>query len=90
MQPGGLALPVRPGHQFLRQARRVEGRRCLQYLLAETVEADLEAMALELKALLRTQAQTAPRDPSKRAPLPANLPRTEAHHEPALTLRARG
>jgi len=55
-------------------------------LFEETVEADLEAMALELKALQRTEAQTTPRETPKRAPLPLSLPRTEVHHEPETTL----
>jgi transposase len=56
-----------------------------RHLFEETVEADLEAMTLELKALQRTEAQTAPKETPKRAPLPANLPRTEVHHEPETT-----
>lgn len=61
-----------------------------RHLFEETVEADLEAMTLELKALQRTDAATAPKETPKRAPLPANLPRTEVRHEPESTLCACG
>lgn len=61
-----------------------------RHLFEETVEADLEAMALELKALQRTQAQAAPKETPKRAPLPLSLPRTEVRHEPESTLCACG
>ena len=56
-----------------------------RHLFEETVEADLEAMALELKALQRTEAKAEPKQTPKRAPLPANLPRTEVRHEPEST-----
>jgi transposase len=61
-----------------------------RHLPEETVEADLEAMALELKALQRVEAQAAPKEAPKRAPLPPRLPRTAVRHEPASTLCACG
>ena len=56
-----------------------------RHLFEETVEADLEAMTLELKALQRTEAKAEPKQTPKRAPLPASLSRTEVHHEPEST-----
>jgi transposase len=55
-------------------------------LFDETIEADLEATALELKALQNVEAKTEPKQTPRRAPLPANLPRTEVHHEPETTM----
>ena len=57
-----------------------------RHLFEEAVEADLEAMTLELKALQRPQAQAAPKATPKRASLPADLPRTQIHHEPETTM----
>ena len=54
-------------------------------LFEETTEADLEAIGLELEALKRADEKVAPKETPKRAPLPANLPRTEIRHEPELT-----
>ncbi|WP_249938120.1 IS66 family transposase zinc-finger binding domain-containing protein, partial [Variovorax sp. 3P27G3] len=53
-------------------------------LLDETVDADIAAIELELE-LFRTKPQTPPPQHPKRAPLPAHLPRTSFHHEPACT-----
>jgi transposase len=61
-------------------------------LLEEAIDADLEAMELELKAL-NHDAQTAqsaqtptPKAVPRRAPLPAHLPRVRIEHEPASTV----
>ena len=48
-------------------------------LLDESIEADLEAIALELAQLAPTPEPTAKQHP-KRAPLPAHLPRVDVHH----------
>ena len=53
-------------------------------LLEEAIEADLEAIGVEL-AGLRSPAQP-PKDQPKRTPLPAHLPRVEVRHEPERTV----
>jgi transposase len=58
-------------------------------LLDETIEADLEAIALELDAL-QPAKHTQSKDKPKRAPLPAHLPRVEVRHEPEQTVCACG
>ena len=61
-------------------------------LLQETFDADLAAMELELDGLTSSD-DTKPKAPAtgpKRAPLPANLPRTEIRHEPDSTTCACG
>jgi transposase len=55
-------------------------------LLEETIDADLEAIAVELAALRSPQHPQAPKDKPKRSPLPANLPRVEVRHEPERTV----
>jgi transposase len=55
-------------------------------LLDETIEADLEAIALELATLRSPQHAQAPKDQPKRSPLPAHLPRVEVRHEPERTV----
>ena len=55
-------------------------------LFEEMLDADLEAIGLELEALRTPEATTAPKAQPKRAPLPANLPRREVRHEPESTL----
>ena len=50
-------------------------------LLGEAIEADLVAIEQELQQLAPSAKADAPRQP-KRAPLPAELPRVEVHHEP--------
>ena len=56
-----------------------------RHLFDETVEADLEALGLELKAMQAVKAKAEPKETPKRAPLPATLPRTEIQHEPDNT-----
>lgn len=55
-------------------------------LFEETIEADLEAIALELEKLKGTQDKKPPKDKPKRAALPAHLPRVDIHHEPDQTV----
>ena len=59
-------------------------------LFEETLDADLEAIALELKALQRKDERQAPKQQPKRRPLPEHLPRTEVRHDPASTTCACG
>ena len=53
-------------------------------LLDETIEADLQAIELELEQLAPTPEPSARQQP-KRAPLPLHLPRVDVHHEPETT-----
>lgn len=55
-------------------------------LFEETIEADLEAIGLELEALKSTEQRTRPKQTPRRAPLPADLPRTEIRHEPDASI----
>src|SRR5690606_16404710 len=55
-------------------------------LFEETLEADLEAIGLELEALRSVEAKARPKEQPRRAPLPAHLPRREIRHEPDSTL----
>src|SRR5438067_190719 len=55
-------------------------------LLEETIEADLEAIALEFAALRPAKPTQQPKEPPKRSPLPAYLPRVEVRHEPERTI----
>ena len=55
-------------------------------LFAESIDADIAAVEVEVKSLARTPVpDAAPKASPKRAPLPAHLPRTEIHHEPEST-----
>ena len=55
-------------------------------LLDETIDADLEAIAVELAALQSAEQAQAPRNQPKRSALPAHLPRVEVRHEPEQTV----
>ena len=55
-------------------------------LLEESIEADLEAIAVELAALCAGEHAPAPKDKPKRRPLPAHLPRVDVRHEPEHTM----
>lgn len=57
-----------------------------RHLFEETIEADLEAIGLELESLKNDEARTPPKQQPRRKPLPADLPRTEIHHEPESTV----
>ena len=56
-----------------------------QRLLFETIETDLEALQTEIDQLTPEVADQRGKQPPKRAPLPANLPRKEVVHEPEST-----
>jgi transposase len=53
-----------------------------RHLFEETIEADLEAIGLELEALKRTEQRTRPKQTPRRMPLRPDLLRTEIRHEP--------
>lgn len=55
-------------------------------LLDETIDADLEAIALELATLRSPEPARAPTNQPKRSPLPTHLPRVEVRHEPEHTV----
>ena len=69
--------------KFAARSEQLQGEQ--KHLFEEAVEADLEAIGLELKALQRQEAKTPPKETPKRAPLPSNLPRVEIRHEPEST-----
>ena len=70
--------------KFAARSEQLHGEQ--RQLFDETIEADLEAIALELTALQNVEAKSEPKQTPRRAPLPANLPRTEVRHEPESTV----
>ena len=74
--------------KFAARSEQLHGEQ--RHLFDETLEADLEAIGLELAALKRAEDKTQPKDQPRRAPLPANLPRIEVRHEPESTVCACG
>jgi transposase len=55
-------------------------------LLEETIDEDIEAASQELAKLKPTDSEPQPpKDKPRRQPLPADLPRTDFHHEPGNT-----
>jgi len=74
--------------KFAARSEQLHGEQ--RHLFEETVEADLEAIGLELQALQQAEARTPVKDIPKRAALPASLPRTEIRHEPEHTTCACG
>ena len=67
-------------------AQRSEQMNDLQAsLLDELVEGDLAAIEIELAELTVVDAPAQAKKQPKRAPLPAELPRTLIHHEPENT-----
>jgi transposase len=55
-------------------------------LLEEAIDADLEALGLELEREQPTPPRASPKEQPKRQPLPAHLPRREIRHEPDSTV----
>lgn len=55
-------------------------------LLAETIDADLEAIGAEIAALRSPASPSSPKEQPRRTPLPAHLPRVEVRHEPERTV----
>ena len=66
--------------KFAARSEQLHGAQ--RHLFDETVDADLEAIALELAALKRVDQKASPKDTPRRAPLPAELPRIDVRHEP--------
>jgi len=66
-------------------AKRSEQLDAVQYsLLDESIDADIEAISLEIESLRQTPAQP-PKDIPRRLALPAGFPRREIRHEPEHT-----
>lgn len=57
-----------------------------QRLLFETIDTDLAALSAEIEALAPATPAEREKQQPRRAPLPANLPRKDVHHEPASTI----
>ena len=55
-------------------------------LLEETIDADLEALGVELAALRSPTPTQPPKEQPRRTPLPAHLPRVDVRHEPERTV----
>jgi transposase len=70
--------------KFAARSEQLQGEQ--RHLFEETLDADLQAIALELEALKAARDKAPPKDKPRRAPLPANLPRTEIRHEPHSTV----
>ena len=69
--------------KFAARSERLHGEQ--RHLFEETVEADLEALRLELSTLAPAARESTKQVP-RRAPLPANLPRIDIRHEPERTV----
>jgi transposase len=70
--------------KFAARSEQLHGEQ--RSLLDEAIDADLEAIAAEL-ATLRSPEHTPPaKNPPKRSPLPAHLPRVDVRHEPEQTV----
>lgn len=74
--------------KFAARSEQLHGEQ--KTLFEETLDADLEAIELELEALKGETEKTPPKEKPKRAALPANLPRREIRHEPDSTTCACG
>ncbi len=70
--------------KFASRSEQLQGEQ--RHLFEETLEADLEAIGLEIEALGRRQEKAQPKEHPRRAPLPAHLPRVEVRHEPQHTV----
>jgi len=70
--------------KFAARSEQLHGEQ--RHLFDETIDADLEAIGLELEALKRTEDHKPPKDKPRRAPLPAHLPRVDVRHEPQHTV----
>jgi len=65
--------------KFAARSEQLHGEQ--RSLLDETIDADLEAIGLELAALSSPELTQPPKDKPKRSPLPAHLPRVDVRHE---------
>ena len=74
--------------KFAARSEQLQGQQ--KTLFEETLDADLEAIELELAALKGETEKAPPKEKPKRAALPAHLPRREIRHEPDSTTCACG
>jgi transposase len=74
--------------KFAAQSERFSAEQ--RSLLEETLDADLQAVSDEIEQLIPAQKTPQLKQQPKRQPLPANLPRTQIHHEPHCTTCACG
>ena len=74
--------------KFAAQSERFSAEQ--RSLLDETLDADLQAVNDEIEQLTPTQTTPRHKEQPKRQVLPANLPRTDIHHEPDSTTCACG
>ena len=70
--------------KFAARSEQLHGEQ--RTLFDEAIDADLEAIAAELSTLRSAEHRQAPKDPPKRSPLPAHLPRVDVRHEPEQTV----
>lgn len=77
-------MAVLKNWRFGSRSEQLQGEQRL--LFEETIDADLEAIALELQALQRREDARPEREIPKRAALPAALPRVDVRHEPDRTV----
>jgi transposase len=69
--------------KFAASSEQLQGEQ--KMLFEEMLDADLEAIGLELEALRGRPAVSTPKEQPKRAALPQSLPRREIRHEPDST-----
>jgi transposase len=74
--------------KFAAQSERYSAEQ--RSLLEESLDADLQAVSDEIEQLTPAQKVPQVKQQPKRQPLPANLPRTQMHHEPQCTTCACG
>ena len=70
--------------KFAARSEQLHGEQ--RHLFEEAIEADLEALGLELSALTPAVANEPAKQLPRRAPLPAHLPRIDIRHEPEHTV----
>ena len=70
--------------KFAAQSERFSAEQ--RSLLDEALDADLQAVSEEIGQLTPAHKSTQLKQQPKRQALPANLPRTDIHHEPACTM----
>ena len=70
--------------KFAARSEQLHGAQ--RHLFEEALDADLEAIGLELAALAPSPARESSKQVPRRAPLPAHLPRIEIRHEPERTV----
>jgi transposase len=70
--------------KFAARSEQLHGEQ--RHLFEEAIDADLEAIGLELRSLAPTPPRESAKQVPRRAPLPAHLPRIDFRHEPERTV----